>query len=75
MVRKQVLLACAGHVHPLQLGGEAGGRWVVKISEKSLLGGGGSKISMLVGRGYIVGGQGVILLWGSRNFEVKIKTA
>ena len=38
--------------------GEAGGRWVVKISEKSLLGGGGSKISMLVGRGYIVGGRG-----------------
>ena len=50
------------HPPPLQLGG--GG---LKISEKSLLGG-GSEILILVGVLYCWGGR-------SRNFEVKIKTA
>ena len=51
------------HPPPLQLGG--GG---LKISEKSLLGGGGSEILILVGVLYCWDGR-------SRNFEVKIKTA
>ena len=47
--------------------GWGSGRWL-KISEKSLLGKGGSETFIVVGRVYIVE-------MGSHNFEVKIKTA
>ena len=59
-------------MHPPPAWGR-GGRGRVKISEKILLGvaGGGSEISTLVVV-VVVGGGG---REGSRNFEVKIKTA
>ena len=56
------------HAHPLHFGGGRGGGGL-KNSEKSLLGGGGRV------RNFCFGGGGVILLGGSCNFEIKIKTA
>ena len=50
--------------------GDGGG----EISQKPLLGGGESDIFILEGEVILLGG-GVILLWESRNFEVKIKIA
>ena len=72
-------------MHPSSLGGGGG----LKTSEKSLLGGqkflfwcagwGGGVQKFLFGVGgggvILLRGEGIILLAGSHNFEVKIKTA
>ena len=59
----------SGHAPSFSLG-DGGG----EISQKPLLGGGESDIFILEGKVILLGG-GVILLWESRNFEVKIKIA
>ena len=59
----------SGHAPSFSLG-DGGG----EISQKPLLGGGESDIFILEGEVILLGG-GVILLWESRNFEVKIKIA
>ena len=63
VLRDLVLIELSGHAPPSSLG-ERGGWWGQKFQKKSLLGE-GSEILILV----------VVVVGGSRNFEVKIKTA